>query len=285
MCDQNKLSDKVYQFDGFSFYSSVEQPNGWTTHSHQELQITLPQANAKAWIDCPITSTRSRAKQIEAGQSFLIAPGRPHYLDWQQTAELTLFYLHPRFFSNAIGDTVEKRYLEIDEPLCLTNDALIQYIGTMFQYFRQSELATESLYVENLANLLAIHLLKKYSNYKKQFFNSQKGLSTKKLNLVLEYIETNLENRITLVDLATVAGVGKFYFCRLFKNSVNLSPYQYTLQRRVERAKKLLENSSLPIVDISYECGFSSQSHLSKHFRNMVGMTPTKYRHGIDRFG
>ena len=284
VCNRDKLSNKVYQFDGFSFYSSIEPPNYWNDHIHHEMQVTLPQANARAWINCPSFSNRSCTKQIKVGQSFLVSPNQPHSLDWQQTAELTLFYLHPSFFVSAIGDAIEPSHLEIEDRSCLIDDSLIQQIGTIFRYLCQSNLATESLYVESLANLLAVHLLKKYSNYEREILSRPKRLSSEKLNLVLEYIEANLDNKITLVDLATITGIGKFYFCRLFKSSTNTTPYQYILRQRVERAKRLLECSTLLIADISLECGFSSQSHLSKHFGNLVGISPTMYRRSVNRF-
>ena len=285
VCDLDKLSDKVYQFDGFSFYSSIEPPNNWKDHIHYEMQIALPQANARAWINHSSSSDCSSTKQIQVGQSFLVSPNRPHSLNWQQNAQLTLFYLHPNFFSNAIGDAVEPRHLEIDPRFALVNDTLIQQIGTMFQYLCQSDLATESLYVENLANLLAVHLLKKYLNYDRKISHSEKKLSPIKLDLVLKHIETNLSSKITLSNLAAIAGVGKFYFCRLFKSSTNTTPYKYILRHRIERAKTLLQRTTLPVADISLECGFSSQSHLSKHFRNLVGISPSKYRRRVSRLG
>lgn len=282
MCDRDKLKNKVYQFDGFSFYSSIEPPNSWNDHIHHEMQITLPQARASAWVDRPSFSNRSSTRQIQAGQSFLVSPNQPHNLNWQQTAELTIFYLHPSFFAGAIGDAVEPGHLEIKDRSCVTNDTLIQQIGTIFRYLYQSNLATESLYVESLANLLAIHLLKKYSNYERTVLSRQKGFSSKKLNLVLEYIEANLDKKITLIDLAAISGVGKFYFCRLFKNSTNVTPYQYILRQRIERAKRLLEYSTMSIANISLECGFSSQSHLSKHFGKLVGISPAMYRRSVN---
>ena len=285
VCDLYKLSDKVYQFDGFSFYSSIEPPNNWKDHIHHEMQITLPQANALAWINCPSSNNRSSTKQIKVGQSFLISPNRPHSLYWQQKAQLILFHLHPSFFASAIGDAVEPSHLEIDARSALVDDTLIQQLGTIFQYLCQSDLATESLYVENLANLLAVHLLKKYLNYDRKIYHSEKKLSPIKLNLVLEYIETNLDSKITLSNLAAIAGVGKFYFCRLFKSSTNTTPYKYILRHRVERAKRLLQRTTLPVADISLQCGFSSQSHLSKHFHNLVGISPTKYRRSVSQLG
>ena len=282
MCNPQQLSNTVYQFDGFSFCSSLEKPNYWSEHSHPEMQITLPQANAKAWIDCE----SSKSKQIKAGQSFLVAPNKPHSLDWQETANLTVLYLHPSFFASAIGNTVPKSCLSsLEEKFSLVEDPLIQQVGNIFKHVCDRDLAAEVFYAENLGNLLAVYLLKKYLNYDIQTTKNAKKLSSTKLNLILDYIEDNLDTKITLSDLANLANVGKFYFCRLFKNSTNITPYKYILQQRVKRAKKLLENPTLPISDISLECGFSSQSHLSKHFQNLVGTTPTKYRQSLNKLG
>ena len=277
MCNTQKLSSEVYQFDGFSFYNSLEQPNYWLDHGHEEIQITLPQANSQAWIKCQSLSNRQSFRQVESGQAFLVSQNQSHQLEWRKPAELTLFYLHPSFFARAINDSIENNHLEICDRHSLVDDTLIREVGVIFRYLRSSEIPVERLYVENLANLLAVHLLKKYLNYNVKS-QSYKKLSQQKLKRILEYIEINLDQKITLSDLAEIAGVGKFYFCRLFKSTVNLTPYQYVLQQRVERAKRLLKYSNLPICDVSLECGFSSQSHLTKHFRNMVKVSPMNYR-------
>ncbi|NJL51156.1 MAG: helix-turn-helix domain-containing protein [Hydrococcus sp. SU_1_0] len=57
-----------------------------------------------------------------------------------------------------------------------------------------------------------------------------------------------------------------------------MTPYDYVLQLRVKRAKKLLQSSDLPICDVALECGFGNQSHLAKHFRKKLGITPMNYR-------
>lgn len=292
VCDTKKLSNKVYQFDGFSFYSSLEPANYWSVHGHEETQITLPQSRAQAWIKYQSLEGKQYSKKIEPGNAFIVSPNQSHQLDWRNSANLTLFYLHPRFFSNAIDDSIEENNLEIYSckttnkldntnsryGSALVDDLLIKEVGVIFRYLCTSGSIIEKLYAENLANLLAVHLLKNYLNYELKIPSLVRGLSQKKLNRVLEYIETNLDRKITLSDLAGITGVGKFYFCRLFKYSLNLSPYQYVLQQRIKRAKKLLKYSDLPICDIALECGFSSQSHLTKHFRTQVRISPMSYR-------
>lgn len=278
MCNLEKLSSTIYKFDGFSFYSAVEKSSYWCEHSHEEIQITLPQIDARSWIRFQSSIGRRYIRQIKPGEIFLASANQSHALDWQKTAELTIFYLHPAFLANAIDDSIDDSRLEIDNRCSLIDDALIREVGVIFRYLCSHGIAMERLYIENLANLLAIHLLKNYLNYNLKVSSYDEGLSQKKLNLVLEYIENNLDSKITLSDLAAVVGVGKFYFSRLFKNSINMSPYRYVLKQRIERAKKLLKYSNLSICDISLECGFSNQSHLTKYFRTMVETSPMNYR-------
>ncbi|MEM6437140.1 MAG: helix-turn-helix transcriptional regulator [Cyanobacteria bacterium P01_D01_bin.115] len=73
------------------------------------------------------------------------------------------------------------------------------------------------------------------------------------------------------------------HFSRCFKQSVGIAPYQYLLQQRVERAKQLLKQpaprpQTLSISDIALECGFANQTHLTKVFRQITGVTPKAYR-------
>ena len=80
-------------------------------------------------------------------------------------------------------------------------------------------------------------------------------------------------------DLAKIVGISKYYFCRLFKKAIGLPPHQYIVRRRIERAKKLLKYSDLTTVEIALECGFAHQSHLSRHFKRIVGVSPRQFRH------
>ena len=278
MCNINKLTNKVYQFDGFTFYNSLERPNYWCMHSHEELQITLPQANTKALINCESSISRHRTQQIKVGEAFLISPNLSHTLDWRQEAELTLFYLHPHFFANTVNESIENNHFEINNCFRLLDDSIIREIGFIFRNLCNLGLDGERLYIENLANLLAVHLLKNYLNYNLKVSHNSPGLSIKKFNLIAEYIEANLSEKITLSDLAKVANLGKFYFIHSFKSYANMTPYDYVLQLRVKRAKKLLQSSDIPICDVALECGFGNQSHLAKHFRKKLGITPMNYR-------
>lgn len=134
------------------------------------------------------------------------------------------------------------------------------------------------LYIDSLVNILAIHLLRKYTASKPHLPIYEGGLPQRQLMQVLEYIHEYLDRDIKLADLAQLLGMSQFHFSYLFKQAIGTSPYQYLLQQRVERAKQLLRQTDRSIMDIALECGFNSHSHLSKQFRQFTGMTPKTYR-------
>jgi AraC family transcriptional regulator len=134
------------------------------------------------------------------------------------------------------------------------------------------------LYVESLANVLVVNLLRQYSTTQIQVPHYRGGLGDRTLLQITDYIQAHLDQDIKLADLAALAGISPFHFSRLFKQSLGLSPHQYLLQQRVEQAKELLKNSQLAIADIALQCGFNSQSHLGKSFRTLTGITPNEYR-------
>lgn len=75
-----------------------------------------------------------------------------------------------------------------------------------------------------------------------------------------------------------MACMSPFHFSRTFKVSTGLSPHQYVIQRRVGKAKRLLVNTDLPLIEIAYLCGFADQIHLAKHTRRLLRTTPKALR-------
>lgn len=163
-------------------------------------------------------------------------------------------------------------------PEFRTRDSQIESIAMMLLAELQQDNLGGRLYIDSLANVLAVHLLRKYAVAKPNLAIYQGGLSDRQLMQVLEYMNEQLERKIELADLAQLLGMSQFHFSHLFKQSIGMAPYQYLLQQRVERAKQLLKQTNRSIVDIALECGFNSHSHLSKQFRQLTGMTPRLYR-------
>ncbi|MCP8464475.1 AraC family transcriptional regulator [Pseudomonas sp. ZM23] len=94
------------------------------------------------------------------------------------------------------------------------------------------------------------------------------------------YIGEHLARRITVVELAQVACLSPSQFHAQFKDRVGLTPHQYLLRQRLDRAARLLRESDLPLVRVAGECGFSSQSALTTTMRRYLGLTPRSLRRG-----
>jgi AraC-like DNA-binding protein len=104
---------------------------------------------------------------------------------------------------------------------------------------------------------------------------SRGGLSPALKNRICAYIESHLDEKISLDVLSTMAGLSAYHFARAFRQSLGAPPHGYVLQRRLERVKALLRDSKLPLSEIALATGFSDQSHLARHFRRMTGRSPS----------
>lgn len=91
-------------------------------------------------------------------------------------------------------------------------------------------------------------------------------------------IESNLAECLSLEALAEEAGISRSHFARRFRAEMGVSPHRYQSQRRVEIAKRMLQETGMSLVDIAMELGFCSQSHFTQVFRASAGMTPRKFR-------
>ncbi|MBD3886970.1 helix-turn-helix transcriptional regulator [Phormidium tenue FACHB-886] len=105
-----------------------------------------------------------------------------------------------------------------------------------------------------------------------------RGLTHTQLQQVLDYIHAHLDRDLSLPELAEVINISPTYFASLFKQAIEISPHQYVIQQRVERAKTMLSKTDLAIADIALQVGFSSQSHLTQQFKRLTGMTPKQIR-------
>jgi transcriptional regulator GlxA family with amidase domain len=104
------------------------------------------------------------------------------------------------------------------------------------------------------------------------------GLPPRARRRVQNYIAAHLGQRITNDALAEVAGLSAWYFARVFKQTEGMSPHRYVLHSRVKRAQELLAGTELPLSEIAVAAGFSDQSHYTRCFREIVGVTPGAYR-------
>lgn len=107
------------------------------------------------------------------------------------------------------------------------------------------------------------------------------GLSPAAMRRVRDHIDAHLSHSIELVELSEIAGLSVFHFARQFKHSEGVTPHHYLVSRRVERARELLAATNLSLSEIAFAVGFADQSHLTRHFRQIVRMTPGQFRRSL----
>jgi AraC family transcriptional regulator len=141
--------------------------------------------------------------------------------------------------------------------------------------------STERLYTDYLTQALAVRML---------FIgrSAEPQIDSKRISRLPGHILRRIVERmrcfncdLSLQALANESGYSRVHFVRMFRAATGYSPHNYLLNLRLERAKELLKNPSISLIDIALDCGFSSHSHMSRLFRKSVGFTPSAYRRGL----
>jgi AraC family transcriptional regulator len=185
--------------------------------------------------------------------------------------------IEPAFLKQIGQDWVNPDRIELIPRFMTERDALMQGIFLTLREELETGGIGGHLLVDSLKTTLVIHLLRNYCTTFPKLSSYSNGLSQAKLTLVTDYINTHLHQDLNLSEIAAIAQMSPYYFLRLFKQSMGITPHQYILQRRIERAKYLLQHSQLSIADIAVRVGFCDQSHLTRCFKRIFGITPKQF--------
>jgi len=104
------------------------------------------------------------------------------------------------------------------------------------------------------------------------------GLPPGLAHRICNYIEAHLDQKISLDALAAMSGLSTYHFARAFHQSVGMPPHSYLLRRRLDHVQQMLQETRLPLSEIALATGFSDQSHLTRHFHRLTGMSPSVAR-------
>ena len=154
-------------------------------------------------------------------------------------------------------------------------DPLLTQIVTALAQESEGGFADRIL-IESLGTALCIRIAQRFLG--RLPLPTSHGLSPERLQRVRDYVETHLDDDLSLTVLADIACLSPYHFSRSFKQSVGVGPQRYVIQRRLERAKRLLRQTHQPLALIAQEAGFADQSHLTQMFRREMGVTPGRFR-------
>ena len=245
-------------------------------HSHREHLITMPLGGCRGEIR---TAAGLRARGEGEASVCVIPSGQPFWARTEDFAENLAIYLDPSLVARAADEMSPRGGAPVVVEGCSPADPVMRHAGLALLAESRAEAPGGRLYVESLANLLAVHLLRHYTARGAVAPPpSRGGLTGRTLRRVLAFIEENCEGDLSLAELARVGGMSTFHFAREFKRATGTTPHQYLIRLRVERAKALLTGSELPLVEVGARAGFSHQSHFTRLFRRLTGTTPHSYR-------
>lgn len=222
---------------------------------------------------------RFQQEQFLTGNIAIYPADVDYRLRWEKESEFLLLGIEPNLLKQTAIEITASDSVEL-MPLLAVHDPLIQNLALVLKAELESPQMGGKLYAETIAQTLALHLLRTYSVQQSTVtLPLHNGLSNHKLQQSIDYIYEFLDRELSLSELAAVVQMSPFHFAHLFKQSTGIAPHQFVIRCRVERAKELLLHSTFSIADIAAEVGFANQSHLTRHFKRIVGVTPS----AIDR--
>lgn len=241
-------------------------------------------------LSAPLHLSASRGKrhfkgEVRPGEVAIIPAGTTWSCqsDSSHARNLLLLFLRPLFVRNALTQS-ECPYKEL---------ALTPQIGFKCGHIRHIAMSLLDelneanimgrLYADSLAIGLAMQLIRRYSCLN-EVRVGRGGMAPQKLRKAIGLIDHHLdgeeEGRVPLRLIANEVGMSYFHFSRAFKQSIGMTLTNYVAERRIERAKKLIQETDFPISEIALRSGFSSQSHFTTCFRRLAGVTPRSFRQG-----
>lgn len=221
--------------------------------------------------------------EIRSGEVAIIPAGSAWTCrsEGEELPPMLLLYLRPLFVRSAVRE-VNFAHHEIDlTPQIGFRDKHICHVAMSLLHELNEANVVGRLYADSLATGLAIQLVRRYSSLKDVHIGHG-GMAPHKLRRAIAMIDHHLsdeeEGRVALRAVAQDVHMSYFHFSRAFKQSMGMTATNYIAERRIERAKKMLEETELPISEIALRSGFSSQSHFTTAFRRLAGATPKAFR-------
>lgn len=211
---------------------------------------------------------------VAAGQIALINPGQVHsgVPGYDRSITYRMIYVSMDRFVDLAGDVCEKagtipefKQIVISDPRVFA--MLIQLSRLMGKPGRR--LQKQSAALETFARLLSTHGGVTAPS-------GRTGRQRRAVRRAKDFLSENLEDRLSLEEVAAAVGLSRYHFLRLFKQQTGLPPHVFRTQRRIDAAQGLLKKG-LPFSEVALSTGFTDQSHFTNKFRQFMGATPSQY--------
>jgi AraC-like DNA-binding protein len=259
----------VDAFNGLEIVDADYQEQTFSKHVHEGYTIGVIDKGAQRFYRSGNTHIADEdsmilvnADDVHTGESATLGGWRyramyPHPSHFESiTHDLYDGKLHAPYFSNAV----------IKDP---------QLSEQLRLLFAQIDSHASKLLIETILYSIMMNMTLRHSSTRDT--PCDLSGSKQRLLLVKEYLDAYPQEDVSLVTLATMAGLSQFHFIRQFKKQFHMAPHSYQIQVRLKKAKSLLMLGIKP-VEVAVDCGFHDQSHFNRHFKRSMGISPSKFQ-------
>ena len=242
------------------------------------------------WVLCGSATIEERepgkewlASEVTKGDFFLTTSAVPYEMRWHVNSAEPFVVMHIYLGLPLLERAIQETHKEVTGAICLReiSGGRDEALSVLFEQFRVELTAqgeSSPLLMQGIAQCIAVHLARRYLDTQADNIVQRNALPAFKLKRVLNAMERSLSEAFCLGNLADEAGMSEYHFSRLFKRATGLSPSRYFIRLRMTKARQLLIETDMSIIDAGLEVGYSSASHFSQAFKREVGVLPSHYR-------
>ncbi len=257
---------------GFTRLRSERAPHGRTMDVLPEnaylFHVQLRPVDVDMWID----GKRKPATTRTAGNTFLFDLRSNPVAEIRSSFDNVRFYISQASLDELAFDQGSRRTRGLVSS-CLSCHDTVMY-GLANALLDQVERANErsTLFIDHVALAFFAHVMAAYGNADVPDDTTPGGLSPSQLRRVFDFLFSHLSGDPSVAELARECGLSSGHFARAFRQSTGLTPHQWLIRKRVERARGLLLGDGLGLADIAVICGFVDQSHFTRVFTKFEGL-------------
>jgi AraC family transcriptional regulator len=192
----------------------------------------------------------------------------------------SVFFCLPRSALDLIAEATDARRIDIirSHPERGTDDPTMRHlVSALLPAFARPEQAS-TLFVDCVTLAVAAHNAQNYGDMHSLARPVRGGLAPWQERRAKEILSANLDGEVSISDLANECELSLSYFTRAFRRSMGVPPHRWLMQRRIDKAKDMLRNSTLSLSGVALDCGFADQSHFTAAFTRSVGTSPGAWR-------
>jgi AraC family transcriptional regulator len=263
---------------GFTRLKSEGAPPGQSKDVPAEnayiFHVQLQPAEMDMWID----GKRWPATTTTHGATFLYDLRSNPVAEMHSSFDNVRFYISQPSLEELAFDQGMPDPKGLKAPLLASYDRVMYGLANALLDPMERPNERSTLFIDHVALAFSAHVLRAYGTAAVRVDSPEGALSPWQLRRVLDFLSAHLSGDPSVAELARECGLSSGYFSRAFRRTTGVTPHQWLIRKRVERARQLLLGYGLGLADIALVCGFVDQSHLTRVFAKLEGDSPGKWR-------